>query len=124
MNPNAKNIPPMKVRRRALRNNPTVAEIVLWKRLQRRQILGKKFRRQFSIGSYIVDFFCTELNIAVELDGAIHGDPIRAEYDAERAAYLEKEGVHVLRFENKWVFENMEGVLETIRAAMGERKIL
>jgi very-short-patch-repair endonuclease len=124
MNPNSKNIPPLKTRRRALRNNSTVAEIVLWKRLQRRRILGKKFRRQFSIGRYVVDFFCTELNIAVEVDGGIHWDPMRAEYDAERTAYLEKEGVRLLRFPNKNVFENIEGVLETIRDAIERGKVL
>ena len=104
--------------RRELRNHPTAAEALLWKNLQRRQILGKEFRRQFSIGRYIVDLFCAECKLAVELDGAVHCDVMRAEYDAERTAFLEGEGVQVIRFENKWVFENLDGVLETIREAI------
>src|SRR5262245_36849781 len=75
------NTPPLKTRRRELRNNPTPAETILWKYLQRRQILGKKFRRQYSIGRYIVDFFCVECDIAIELDGAPHFGDLGVERD-------------------------------------------
>ena len=79
------NTPPLKNRRRELRNNPTPAEAILWKYLQRRQILGKKFRRQYSIGRYIVDFFCVECDIAIELDGAPHFGELGS--SARRRAY-------------------------------------
>jgi len=77
-----------------------------------------KFRRQYSIGRYVIDFFCVECSLAVELDGALHNDVMRQEYDAERGAFLQKQGVEVLRFENREVFENIEGVLERIREAI------
>ena len=81
---NLPNIPPLKTRRRELRNAPTAAEVVLCKHLQRRQLLGKKFRRQHSIGRDVVDFFCTECNLAIELDGVPHYQILREDYEAER----------------------------------------
>ena len=78
------NIPPLKARRKELRSNPTPAEAILWKHLQRRRMLGKKFRRQFSISRYIVDFFCVDCGIAIELDGAPHFRELRTEYEAGR----------------------------------------
>jgi very-short-patch-repair endonuclease len=108
----------MKSRRRELRNNPTAAEAALWKCLQRRKLLEMKFRRQYSIGHYVVDFFCVECNLAVELDGAMHADVMRQEYDAGRTVFLQNQGVEVLRFENRQVFENIEGVLERIRESI------
>ena len=117
---NLPNIHPLKARRRELRNAPTPAEIVLWRHLQRRQLLGKKFRRQFSIGKYVVDFFCPECNLAVELDGASHYSILREDYESERTQYLEGLGVRIVRFENRLVFENIEGVLDTIRETVRE----
>jgi len=117
------NTPPLKTRRRDLRSNPTAAERVLWTHLQRRQILGKKFRRQYSIGRYIVDFFCVECELAVELDGAPHFGEAGAIYDGERTAYLEAQGITIIRFENRIVFQNIEAVLETIRKAVRQRRV-
>src|SRR4249919_1500154 len=115
---NLPNIPPLKARRRELRNAPTPAEVALWKSLQRRQFLGKKFRRQHSIGRYVVDFFCPECNLAIELDGKPHYQILREDYETERTEFLEGLGVHLARFENRLVFENLEGVLEEIRGAI------
>jgi len=115
------NIPPLKTRRKELRNNPTPAEAVLWKHLQRRQILGKKFRRQFSISRYIVDFFCVDCGIAIELDGASHFQELRADYESARTAYLTQLGIEVIRFENRDVHENLEAVLQTIQDAIRKR---
>jgi very-short-patch-repair endonuclease len=117
------NIPPLKARRRELRNNPTSAEAALWQYLRRHQILGKKFRRQYSIGRYIVDFFCVECDIAIELDGAPHFRELGAEYDAERTAFLREQGIEIIRFENRVVHQNIEAVLETIREAVGNRSV-
>ena len=116
------NIPPLKNRRRELRNNGTAAEAVLWKHLQRRQLLGKKFRRQHSISRYIVDFFCVECDIAIELDGAPHFSELGEEYDAERTRFLEAEGIVILRFENRIIYQNIEVVLDTIREAVRKRE--
>jgi very-short-patch-repair endonuclease len=109
------NIPPLKERRKELRNNPTAAETVLWRQLQRRQILGKKFRRQYSIGRYVVDFFCVECDIAIELDGAPHFAQLKESYEAERRTFLEGQKIQIIRFENRVVHDNLEEVLETIR---------
>ena len=107
-----------KAQRQTLRNSGTVAEAVLWKNLQRRQILGKKFRRQQSIGPYIVDFYCPECCLIVELDGAPHFGVLDDEYEAERTKYLEQAGMTVIRFENRLLFEELDSVLETIRAEL------
>jgi very-short-patch-repair endonuclease len=101
--------------RKKLRKSATAAEAVLWKHLQRRQILGKKFRRQHSIGRYIVDFYCPESRLIIELDGAAHYSITIDEYEAKRTKYLEGLGLKIIRFENRELQENMEGVLETIR---------
>ena len=118
---NSDNIPPLKSRRKELRNNPTRAEAFLWAHLRRRQILGKKFRRQYSVGRYIVDFFCVECALAIELDGAGHYQELRQTYEAERTAFLNASGIEVMRFENRIVYENLEAVLESIRAAILRR---
>ncbi len=104
----------LKVIRRALRSNATSAEAVLWKFLQKSQLRGRKFRRQHSIGPYVVDFYCPAEKLAVELDGETHNDPGRREYDDEREAYLRDQDIRIVRFENKEVFENLEIVLEAI----------
>ena len=112
---------PLKDRRKELRNNPTAAETLLWKHLQRRQLLGKKFRRQYSIGRYIVDFYCVDCDIVIELDGAPHFRDLRAEYEAARTEFLLGLGIEIIRFENRIVCQNMDAVLETIREAIRKR---
>jgi very-short-patch-repair endonuclease len=104
--------------RKELRNLGTAAEAVLWKYLQKRQILGKKFRRQASIGPYIVDFFCPECRLIIELDGAVHDGFLPGEYDAERTTYLEQLGLKVLRSENRILYDNPDAVLDTIKQAL------
>jgi very-short-patch-repair endonuclease len=104
----------LKAIRRALRNETTSAEAELWKYLQKSQLKGRKFRRQHSIGPYVVDFYCPVEKLAVELDGEPHNAPNRRDYDSEREAYLQAQGVRVVRFENRVVFENIDVVLEGI----------
>ncbi|NTW76127.1 MAG: endonuclease domain-containing protein, partial [Candidatus Moranbacteria bacterium] len=84
-----------KKKRIALRKSSTPQEIILWSRL-RRIALGFKFRRQHSISPYVVDFYCPEKKLVIELDGWQHGK--KCEYDAERTVYLESLGLSVLRF--------------------------
>ena len=115
------NLKSLKERRRELRNNCTAAEALLWKHLQKRQVLGKKFRRQHSIGPFIVDFYCPECRVIVELDGGVHDEYWVGEYDAARAKFLEENGMLELRFENNVVFDNIEAVLETIKVALLSR---
>ena len=104
-----------KPNRSNLRSNSTTAEAVLWTYLQHRKLLGKKFRRQSSVGPYIVDFYCPECRLVIELDGAPHFGPNSEEYDQKRTEYLEKAGLRVIRFENRDVRDNIEFVLEAIK---------
>jgi len=113
------NLRRLKEYRHKLRRNLTPAEARLWTCLKESQLEGKKFRRQHGIGPYIVDFYCPECRVIVELDGAVHEDVLRAERDAERRLYLENLGIKILRFENKLVFEDIELVLNAIRAGLG-----
>ena len=84
-----------KERSRALRKNATDAELILWHHIRRRQLNGHRFRRQQPIGPYIVDFFCYESRLIVEVDGGQHS--VRKEHDDERTLWLEQKGFQVLR---------------------------
>ena len=112
------NNPKKKRVRKELRNEGTAAEAVLWTYLQNRQLLGKKFRRQYSIGPYVVDFYCPECSLIVELHGKRHFSMLREDYESERTRYLQQQGLLILRFENRVLRENAESVLETIREAI------
>jgi very-short-patch-repair endonuclease len=105
---------------RHLRQNPTDAERALWCHLRMRQLSGHKFRRQYAIQNFIIDFVCIERRLAIELDGSQHFS--QSDYDAARTGILEAQGYRVLRFWNNELFENMEGVLEVILAALEENK--
>jgi very-short-patch-repair endonuclease len=97
---------------RVLRSGQTDTENLPWSRLRGHRLLGLKFRRQQPVGEYIVDFFCAERKLIVELDGGQHQD--QAVYDAERDAWLKSEGYTVLRYWNNEAMGNLEGVLEDI----------
>ncbi len=102
-----------------LRKNQTDVEQLLWRQLRNRQVCQQKFRRQFPVDPYIVDFVCLELKLIIELDGGQHADQI--EYDDKRSLFLGQRGFKVLRFWNNEVIENMEGVLEVIRLEILQR---
>ena len=98
---------------KALRNNATDVELVLWQHLRRSKLEGVKFRRQQPIEDYIVDFVSFSPKLVIELDGSQHFD--KQDYDQARDDCLRKNGFKVLRFWNNDIFENIEGVLEVIR---------
>jgi len=104
----------LKYKRKHLRNNSTEAEILLWTYLKGKQLKGRKFRRQQSIGNYIVDFYCPEEKLVVELDGDFHFDEEIKKYDAGRTEYINNFGIKLIRFENQEVLYNLETVLESI----------
>ncbi len=108
------NVNYLKDRRKSLRNNLTPAEAKLWSALKNSSFKDRKFRRQHSIENYIVDFYCPAEKIIVELDGQVHMDPMQAQYDTERDKRLSELGNKVLRFENKFVFNDLDGVLRVI----------
>lgn len=114
-----RSLPPEILKRcRQLRTSQTPAEVKLWTCLRNRQLFGLKFRRQHPIGKFIVDFYCHEANLAIELDGGGHTDSAQVKYDKERTESLEAEGVKVLRFWNTDVFKNLKGVIEAIAEAI------
>jgi very-short-patch-repair endonuclease len=102
--------------RKELRNNLTPAEATLWIELKGKQLDGRKFRRQHSVGYYILDFYCPTEKLCVELDGAGHFTPEGIAYDKERTAYLNSLNIRVIRFKNGDVFERMEKVLSEIKS--------
>ena len=109
------NKPEMKERRRALRKRMTPAEVALWSMIRKRQLEGKRFLRQYSVGYYIVDFCCPEHKLVIELDGEVHNSEEAKAYDAARTLFLESVGFTVLRFENFEVFDYPERTLDEIR---------
>ena len=111
---NLHNLPWLKEKRKNLRNNGISAEATLWTYLQKKQLKGRKFRRQHSIGNYIVDFYCPSEKLAIELDGQYHFTPAGILKDQERDAYLKSMGIKVLHFENVEVFHDLEALLEKV----------
>jgi very-short-patch-repair endonuclease len=109
------NIRNLKETRKILRNSLTPAEAKLWSLLKNSQLENRKFRRQHSVGPYVLDFYCPSEKLCIELDGATHFTDSGYEYDIARTEYLQALNIRVMRFENKDIFENTEGVLEEIR---------
>ncbi|MCA9920176.1 MAG: endonuclease domain-containing protein [Anaerolineales bacterium] len=103
---------------REMRREPTEPERRLWQKLRRKQLDGYKFRRQHPIGRFIVDFYCHEAKLVVEVDGDSHA--FQEAYDAARTAWLEAQGLRVLRFDNQTVMKNLDGALELILAICWE----
>jgi very-short-patch-repair endonuclease len=106
------NDPKFKPRRKELRHNETEEEKILWKSLRRKNI-GFKFSRQYSAGPYILDFYCSEKRIGVELDGSQHLE--NKDYDEERDNYLLMNDIKVLRFWNSEINGNIDEVLKKIK---------
>ena len=115
---NRKSLKPL---RSYLRNNSTSAESALWNHLKSKNLEGRKFRRQQSIGNYIVDFYCPSEKLIIELDRDPHGDPKQIQKDISRDKYLEALGFTVLRFENRFVFQEPEIVLNEIKKVFRKR---
>ena len=105
----------LRERARKMRKHSTRAERKLWSRLRRKQLLGKKFRRQHILQPYIVDFYCASEKIVLEIDGLTHDCAEASRDDARRTGYLKKHyGVQVLRFTDCDVMDNIESVLQRI----------
>ncbi len=104
--------PEIELAAKKLRKNLTPAEQILWQALRGRQLHGLKFRCQHPVGKFIVDFYCPQCKLVIELDGEVHDQ--QTEYDSARTAQLQAYGYHVLRFRNEEVFANLSSVLEQI----------
>jgi very-short-patch-repair endonuclease len=110
-----KNINYLKKYRRELRKKMTPAEVALWQMLRNRQLDGIRFVRQYSLNNYIMDFYCPQFHLAIELYGDVHFDEFHIEKDKVRAQFLENKGIRILRFENFEVFQYPERTLNEIR---------
>lgn len=99
--------------RRALRKNFTDAERLIWKYIRNKQLEGLKFFRQYSIGLYVLDFYCPKKRLAVEVDGGQHAGETNL-HDMKRTDFLNKQNIRVIRFWNNEVLSNIEGVVERI----------
>ncbi len=97
---------------RRMRDNPTVAEALLWKKLRKKQLGGLRFRRQHVVNTFIVDFYCPQAKVIIEVDGSVHDE--QEEYDQEREIILESLGYQVLRFRNQEIEREIDAVLSSI----------
>lgn len=112
---------PLLVAARALRQSMTDAEQLLWHCLRHKQLGGFRFRKQHPFERFVLDFYCCEVKLAIELDGGQHNEPDAKARDRERTALLATHGIKVLRFWNNEVISNIEGVLQTIYGELNER---
>jgi very-short-patch-repair endonuclease len=101
--------------RKELRNGATVAEAMLWKQLKSSQLAGRKFRRQHSIGLFVLDFYCPSERLAVELDGEVHNTLNAKIHDEERQKAIETLDIHIIRFQNIDILQDIDQVLDTIQ---------
>ena len=103
-----------KLKRQQLRKEMTKAEKLLWEKLKSQQLENCKFRRQYSVDKFVLDFYSPEIKLAIEVDGDSHFQDGAVEYDAERQIFIESVGIKFLRFTNDDVYHNLEGVIEVI----------
>jgi very-short-patch-repair endonuclease len=103
-----------KDKRQSLRNNMPLAEQLVWARLKGKQIENCKFRRQYSVGSFVVDFYTVEIKLAIEIDGDSHFTDGAEVADRERQSSIEASGMRFLRFTNRQVYEELNAVIEAI----------
>ena len=118
----AAHLAPQKSLRRDLRRQLTPAEATLWRMLKTLRPGNRQWRRLFSVDCYVLDFYCPTLRLCVELDGAPHFTPEGAEHDQQRTDYLRQQRIRVIRFENRFIFEQADRVLAGIEQAMKEQE--
>jgi len=112
------------LKRKRLRNNATKAERVLWKYLKNSQLENTKFRRQYSIDQFIIDFYSPEIKLAIEVDGNSHLNKEQIPYDIERENYIKSFGIHFLRITNDGVYKKIDFVLTQISSKINDLKRL
>ncbi|WP_299708075.1 endonuclease domain-containing protein [uncultured Pontibacter sp.] len=110
----------LKEKARELRKNSTLSEILFWQEVKERKLMGYQFHRQVPMLDFIVDFYCHELQLAIEIDGDSHD--YNFDYDTKRQSELERYGVQFLRFDDMEIKKNMQNVLRTLEHWISERK--
>ncbi|MDP2693174.1 MAG: endonuclease domain-containing protein [bacterium] len=113
MNKKIHNIKNLKKIRRKLRKDSTKSEIILWNKI-RNKAFGYKFRRQHSIGNFVVDFYCAELRLVVEIDGYIHGEEFKKQLDEKKENFLLNNDFKILRYMNEQVLFELDSVLQDL----------
>jgi very-short-patch-repair endonuclease len=117
------NISSEKEKRRNLRKNQTFCEKIMWTYLRDRKTLGYKFKRQYSVDHYVIDFYCPELKLAIELDGDVHDLPDQKEYDTCRQEYLEKFGITFCRITNDELMGNANMAFKKIEEVISQTEL-
>ncbi len=113
----------LKSKSRELRKNATSAEKKFWNTLRKLPVHKEfSFYRQKPLGSSIVDFYCRQLNLVIEIDGDTHGTDSAKSYDEQRTHWLEEQGLRVIRFTNREVLNNIDGVMETMQSFIEKNK--
>ena len=112
-----------KLKRQSLRNVMPRAEQLLWKKLRRRQVLGYRFRRQYSVEGYVIDFYCPELKLAIEVDGDSHFQKDSQEKDYQRQVQVEALDIHFLRLRNVEVFQHLDDILVALGRKVQELEL-
>lgn len=102
------------IKAKNLRQNMTATEKIMWEVLKNKQFLGYKFRRQHPIHIYIVDFYCHELELIIEIDGEYHNQTAQISKDLERSSLLKFQNLHVIRFSNERVYNSIDDVLRNL----------
>ncbi len=100
--------------RSVLRKRMTAPELVFWTAVRNRKLKGYKFRRQYSTGKYVIDFYCAKVRLGIEIDGESHFIDGQKQYDAVRQEYINALGITVLRYTNDEIMKNLYGVLEDV----------
>ncbi|GBE00167.1 hypothetical protein BMS3Abin07_02214 [bacterium BMS3Abin07] len=103
-----------KGKRKKLRRNMPQAEVLLWSRLKNKRLKDYRFRRQYSVGKYVIDFYCPKLKLAIEIDGESHFTEKAEIRDKLRQYIIESYGIEFMRFTNREIYENIDGVLLAI----------
>jgi very-short-patch-repair endonuclease len=110
-----KNIKDLKARRVELRKNTTKTEVILWDKIRNRQVENMKFKRQYSVVGYVVDFYCPEIRLVIEIDGDSHFTEKGVEKDVVRTKLINSLKINILRFTNDEIYNNLENALEILR---------
>jgi very-short-patch-repair endonuclease len=111
-------------KRKFLRNHATKAERILWRYLKNSQLENTKFRRQYSIDQFVIDFYCPDIKLAIELDGSSHFSKDQFPYDIEREKYIKSFGIKIQRFTNEEIYTKLDLVLIQIANKINELKNL
>ena len=109
-------------KRQYFRKNMPKSEVILWSKLKNKQMLGERFLRQYGVDQYVLDFYCPQLKLAIEIDGDSHFMPCAQEQDKARQEHIEAFGIRFLRFTNDDIYKNIDGVSQVVHTFVDEMR--